>query len=63
MYHRIYVYAEEKYPESVSYFTVLITQASRKIGYTLNFIGKLISQRFWYGKCLVVLKPTAVLVV
>ena len=52
LYHRIYVYTEKKFPETVSYFTILVTQASRELGYTINFIGKLISQRFWYGKCL-----------
>jgi len=32
LYHRIYVYTEKEFQESVSYFTILITQASREVG-------------------------------
>ena len=46
LYHRIYVYTEKKFQESVSYFTILITQASREVGYTINFIGKIIYEDF-----------------
>jgi hypothetical protein len=40
LYHRMYVYTEEKYPKSVSSFPISVRQTSGKIVYNIELIGK-----------------------
>ena len=42
LYHRMYVYTEEKYPKSVSSFTISARQTSRKIVHGIDLIRKFV---------------------
>ena len=42
LYHRMYVYTEEKYPKSVSSFTISAKQASRKKVYSIDLIDEFV---------------------